>query len=263
MKNWFVKIVAALGFVFLYLPVIILILYSFNDSKLVSVWGGFSFRWYEELWKDHELLIALLQSVKIASISASLGVIIGVFAGVSLSKYNFFSKSIYSLLVSIPLVIPEIIIGLSLLILFQTLNKLFSITTTMGGSTIIIAHTTICISYVALLVQLRINELNKTKNIEEAALDLGATPLNVFLSITLPSIKSTIISGWFLAFILSFDDLIVATFTSGPGTTTLPMLIYSRVRLGLNPEINVMGTITILLGVITSVILFFIKRRKI
>ena len=260
MRSKFSTMLMVMGIIFLYIPIIVIILYSFNKSRLVSVWGGFSTKWYAELMADAELWSALLQSLYIAFISASIGVTLGMFASFAISRTNFISKKLFIFLSMLPLVMPEIILGVSLLILFQTFSKVIGWPTIMDMKTVIIAHSTYCMAYVALIVQVQLSQIDKS--IEEAALDLGATPFKRFLMITLPIISPSLMSGWLMSFTLSLDDLILATFTSGPGTTTLPILIYSRVKLGLNPEINVLGTIIIVFVMIMTFFSYVIRRRS-
>jgi putrescine transport system permease protein len=248
------------GFVFLYIPMIVIVFFSFNNSRLLSIWGGFSTRWYTELISDAELWSALLQSLNIAFISASIGVILGMFASLAISRSKFISKKLFIFLSMLPLVMPEIILGVSLLVLFETCSKIIGWPTVMNATTVIIAHSTFCMAYVALIIQVQLAQVDKS--IEEAALDLGATPFKRFIMITLPMITPSLLSGWLMSFTLSLDDLILATFTSGPGTTTLPILIYSRIKLGLNPEINVLGTIIIGFVIICSFFSYLIRRRN-
>jgi len=213
-----------IGYSFLYIPMGVLILYSFNDSKLVTVWGGFSLKWYREIWHDTEFMLGFYTSLKIALISATLSVVMGCMAGIALARLKFFSKSLYTFFLPAPLVVPEIITGFSLLILFGIMGKFIGWPSSLGKATIIAAHVTLCMAYVALLVRMRLSEVDV--NIEEAAMDLGASSAQIFWKITCPIIMPTIVSGWLLSFTLSFDDLILASFTTGPGTTTLPMIIY-------------------------------------
>lgn len=251
---------ASLGFAFLYIPIGLLILYSFNESQIVTVWSRFSFKWYQVIWRDKEFIDALLTSLKISSLSASFAVIIGSFMGITLNRSKFFSKNFYAFLTPAPLIIPEIILGFSFLILFGLLSKITGWPSKMGQTTIIISHITLCMSYVSVIVHMRLAELDMS--IIEAAMDLGATPSKVFFFITCPMIAPTLITGWLLSFTLSFDDLIISSFTTGPGTTTLPMLIYSRMKLGVNPEINVLGSILIFLVIIFAIIIYYFKKEK-
>lgn len=233
------------GFAFLYVPIGSLILFSFNKSKLVTVWGGFSTRWYAALLKNEQILDAAWLSVKIAAISASLAVVLGTLVAVTLARFGpFRGRALLSGLATAPLVMPEVITGLSLLLLFVAMEQAFGWPAGRGTLTIIIAHTTFALAYVAVVVQSRLTGMDPS--IEEAAMDLGAKPAKVFFVITLPIILPALVSGFLLAFTLSLDDLVIASFVSGPGSTTLPMVIYSKVRLGLSPEINALATLLVL-----------------
>ena len=237
-----------LGFSFLYLPILILIVYSFNASRLVTVWAGFSFQWYRALFQNEQLIDAIWVTLRVGLVSSSLALLLGTAAGIALVRGGRFrGRTLFAGMVLAPLVMPEVILGLSLLLLFVTLNV------SRGFWTITIAHTTFTLCYVAVVVQSRL--LTFDRALEEAALDLGAPPLRTFLTITLPLIAPALVGGWLLAFTLSLDDLVIASFTTGPGATTLPMRIYSSVRLGVTPEINAVSTLLIAivtLGVITA-----------
>jgi putrescine transport system permease protein len=227
-----------LGLAFLYLPIAILVIYSFNASRLVTVWGGWSARWYVELWHDQAMLDAAWTSLRIAALSATVASVLGTLAAVALVRAGRFrGRTLFSGLVYAPLVMPEVIIGLSLLLLFVALDL------DRGFWTVAIAHTTLTLSFVTVVVQSRL--LDFDRSLEEAAMDLGCPPLKTFLTITLPLIFPAIAAGWMLAFTLSFDDLVIASFSTGPGATTLPMRIYSEVRLGVKPEINAICTVMI------------------
>ncbi|HMM76481.1 MAG TPA: ABC transporter permease subunit [Gammaproteobacteria bacterium] len=233
------------GFAFLYVPIGSLILFSFNKSKLVTVWGGFSTRWYESLMRNEQILGAAWLSVKIAATSASLAVVLGTLVAVTLARFGpFRGRALLSGLATAPLVMPEVITGLSLLLLFVAMEQAFGWPAGRGTLTIIIAHTTFALAYVAVVVQSRLTGMDPS--IEEAAMDLGARPAKVFFVITLPIILPALVSGFLLAFTLSLDDLVIASFVSGPGSTTLPMVIYSKVRLGLSPEINALASLLVL-----------------
>ncbi|MCP1291506.1 MULTISPECIES: ABC transporter permease subunit [Chromobacterium] len=247
-------LVLGLGYAFLYLPIALLILFSFNESKLVTVWSGFSTKWYAALLEDEELINAAWLSVKIALMTATASVVIGTWAGFVLARFGRFRMfPLFAGMVNAPLVIPEVIQGISLLLLFVAMEQAFGWPEGRGVFTIWIGHVMLCVSYVAIVVQSRVRELNLS--LEEAAMDLGARPLKVFFVITLPLISQALISGWLLSFTLSLDDLVLTAFLSGPGSTTLPMVIFSRVRLGLNPEMNALATLFILfvsVGVIAA-----------
>lgn len=237
--------VLGFGYSFLYLPIVLLVIYSFNESKLVTVWSGFSTKWYWALLEDDELIDAALLSIKIALMTATASVVVGTWAGFVLARLNRFRLfPLFAGMVNAPLVIPEVIQGISLLLLFVAMEQTLGWPEGRGVFTIWIGHVMLCVSYVAIIVQSRVRELNRS--LEEAAMDLGARPLKVFFVITLPLISQALVSGWLLSFTLSLDDLVLTAFLSGPGSTTLPMVIFSRVRLGLNPEMNALATLFII-----------------
>ncbi|PXW27652.1 ABC transporter permease subunit [Paraburkholderia caballeronis] len=242
-----------LGFAFLYIPIVSLIVYSFNESQLVTVWTRFSTRWYVALVNDDELIAAAWLSLRIGLMTAFASVVIGTWAGFVLARMGRFRGfTLYTGMINAPLVIPEVIQGISLLLLFVEMGKLLGWPAGRGVFTIWIGHVMLCISYVAIIVQSRVRELNPS--LEEAALDLGATPLKVFFTITLPLISQALMAGWLLSFTLSIDDLVLSAFLSGPGSTTLPLVVFSRVRLGLNPEMNALATLFILVVTIGVVL---------
>ncbi|MBY5353815.1 ABC transporter permease [Rhizobium leguminosarum] len=245
-----------LGFAFLYLPIVLLVIFSFNESKLVTVWGGFSTKWYVSLMSNQALLDAAWVTLRVGLLSATVATILGTMAALTLVRYTRFrGRMLFSGMVYAPLVMPEVITGLSLLLLFVAIDL------DRGFWTITLAHTTLTMCFVAVVVQSRL--LSFDHSIEEAAQDLGAPPVRTFFEITLPIIAPAVASGWILAFTLSLDDLVIASFTSGPGATTLPMRIYSQVRLGVTPEINAVCTILIgivAVGVICASIIT--KRRE-
>ena len=251
--NWsrFNVMSVVLGFAFLYLPILLLIIFSFNESKLVTVWGGFSTKWYGELFNNQGLMDAAWVTIRVAIVSATLATVLGTLGALALTRYTRFrGRILFSGMIYAPLVMPEVITGLSLLLLFVAINF------DRGFWTVTLAHTTLTMCFVAVVVQSRLVTFDRS--LEEAAMDLGATPVKTFFAITLPVILPAVVSGWMLAFTLSLDDLVIASFTSGPGATTLPMKIYSQVRLGVTPEINAACTImiaVIAVGVIaTSVV---------
>lgn len=251
----------AMGFAFLYIPILSVIVYSFNNSRLVTVWGGFSARWYGVLLADHRMLEAAWLSLRIAAVSATIAAILGTLAGLVLARFGQFrGRTILSGMVSAPLVMPEVITGLSLLLLFVAFAPLPFVPDERGFSTIVIAHVTLTMAYVAVIVQSRLSSLDES--LEEAAMDLGAPPARVFILITLPIIAPAIASGWLLAFTLSLDDLVITTFTAGPSTTTLPMMIFSKVRLGVTPEINALATLMITLVAVLVVAAGMLMARK-
>jgi len=241
MHNKLLKLLIILGFLFLYTPIIILIIYSFNEANIINIWSGFSLKWYKELFYDIELINALIISLKVATSSASISVITGACAGVALTRFGLFNgRFLFSSMLSAPFVVPEVITGFSILMLFIFLawpeNR--------GILTITLAHSTIGMAYVALIVQARLSQLDRS--LEEAALDLGCRPFKAFFVITIPLIFPALFCGWLLAFTLSIDDLVIASFTTGPGAVTLPMLIFSRIKYGISPEINALSTLIII-----------------
>ena len=242
----FIKIMMLLGFVFLYAPVLLLMLFSFNESKLVTVWGGFSTKWYAALMVDDQILNAAWLSLKIAAINSTVAIVIGTLAAITLVRFGkFVGRTMMTWMIAAPLVMPDVILGLSLLLLFVSMSATIGFPAGRGMLTIIIAHVTFSAAYVSVIVQARLSSLDRS--FEEAAIDLGAGPVTVFRTVTLPLIMPSVIAGWLLSFIMSFDDLVIASFVSGPSSSTLPMVIFSKVRLGLNPEINALATIVITL----------------
>jgi putrescine transport system permease protein len=249
------------GYAFLYGPIVSLIVYSFNESKLVTVWGGFSVKWYGELFGNDALLTAAWQSLKVASLSATASVILGTLAAVALVRFGrFIGRSLFQGMLTAPLVMPDVLIGLTMLLLFVSMERLIGWPDGRGLFTISIAHITLSIAYVVVVVQSRLRQTDRS--IEEAALDLGARPAKVFFLVTLPMIAPSLLAGWLLAFTLSLDDLVIASFTSGPGSTTLPMVVFSSARLGVNPQINALATILILLVAIALIVAGRAFRRE-
>ncbi len=257
-------LVLAAGLVFLYLPMLLLIIYSFNESRLVTVWSGWSVKWYGELLRDQQMIGAIWMSLRIAFLAATAALVLGVLAGVALTRVGAFrGKALLGTMITAPLVIPEVITGLSLLLLFVALGQLIGWPAQRGMLTIWIAHVTFCTAYVTLIVAGRLSEFDHS--IEEAAMDLGATPLRTFFQVTLPVISPALIAAWLLAFTLSLDDLVIASFVTGPGASTLPIVVFSSVRLGVSPKINALATILILVvmaGVLTSLWLMRRYRRR-
>ena len=233
----------ALGYAFLYGPIASLVVYSFNASPLVTVWAGFSTRWYWALIANERILGAAWLSLRIAAVTATLAVVLGTLAAIALARFGRFrGRAGLAALVTAPLVMPEVIIGLSMLLLFVALDQAIG-WPVRGWTTITIAHVTFAMAYVTVVVQARLADVDPA--IEEAAMDLGARPAKVFFAVTLPLIAPALIAGWLLAFTLSLDDLVIASFVSGPGATTLPMVVYSSVRLGVSPEINALATLIV------------------
>jgi len=250
---------------FLYIPIFMLIAYSFNYSKLVPVWGGFSVRWYEKLLFDSpEIWEAVALSLKIATVNACFATLLGTLAGLALVRFGRFKgRTLFSGMISAPLVMPEVITGLSLLLLFIWLQNSIGWPSERGFTTITIAHITFSMAYVAVIIQSRLAGM--AQDLEEAAMDLGAKPLRVLIDITLPLLAPGMLAGWLLSFTLSLDDLVIASFVTGPGATTLPILIYSRVRLGLRPDINALATIIILvvaIGVLLAAWIMFRQQKQ-
>lgn len=253
-RSYFLLTALAFGFAFLYVPILSLIVYSFNASKLVTVWAGFSTKWYGALLQNEQILQAAWLSVRIAFVNASFALCLGTLAGFVLARFGRFrGRFALTGMVTAPLVMPEVITGLSLLLMFVALESIIGWPSGRGVTTITIAHITFSMAYVAVVIQSRLSSVDES--IEEAALDLGARPAKVFFVITLPIIAPALVSGWLLAFTLSLDDLVIASFVSGPGSSTLPMVIFSKVRLGVNPEINALATIIVLivgLGIVAA-----------
>lgn len=260
-RSTFLISVLCFGMAFLYIPVVSLIVYSFNYSKIVPIWGGFSTRWYKVLFESEEVWAALTLSLKIALMSATFATLLGTLAGLALVRFGRFKgRMLFSGMISAPLVMPEVITGLSLLLLFIALRELIGWPGERGITTITIAHITFCMAYVAVIIQARLAGIGQ--DLEEAAMDLGSKPFRVLVDITLPLLAPGMIAGWLLAFSLSLDDLVIASFVSGPGSNTLPILIYSRVRLGLRPDINALATIIIVVGVIGVFIAGWLMLRQ-
>lgn len=252
-KSWVWGMVLVLGFAFLYGPIVSLVVYSFNASRLVTVWGGFSVRWYGELFRNEALLGAARLSLEIALLSASAAVVLGTAAAVALARFGRFpGRTLFAILLTAPMVMPEVIMGLALLLLFVALEQAVGWPEGRGKATIVIAHVTLATAYVAVVVHSRLRQMDHS--LEEAAMDLGARPARVFLSVTLPLLAPSLAAGWLLAFTLSFDDLVVASFVSGPGATTLPMAVFSSARLGVSPQINALATLLVLgVGIVVTV----------
>jgi putrescine transport system permease protein len=249
-----------IGFVFLYAPILSLIIYSFNESRLVTVWGGFSLKWYGELFRDRQLMDAAWVSIRLAFYTAWSSVALGTVAAMMLTRFRRFpGKTVFGGMITAPLVMPEVITGLSLLLMFVFIGDLMGSPITRGMGTIWIAHTTFSVAFVTIVVSSRLTELDRS--LEEAAMDLGANRLKVFFVITLPIIAPALVAGWLLAFTLSLDDLVIASFVSGPASTTLPMKVFSSVRMGVSPKINALATLWILAVSIAAVIGWWLMAR--
>lgn len=260
-QSTFVLTVMAFGFAFLYVPIGLVLLYSFNDSRLVTVWGGFSLRWYGELFRNDDILRAAWLSLRIAAASATAATALGTLAGLALARLpRFRGRTLFDGMILAPLVMPEVITGLSLLLLFVSLQELLGWPAHRGATTIAIAHITFSTAYVAIVVRSRLSGMDQS--LEEAAMDLGARPLRVLFDVTLPLIFPAMLTGWLLAFTLSLDDLVISSFVSGPGATTLPMLIFSKVRLGLTPDINALASVIIVLVTVGVLVATGVMRRR-
>ncbi|MEZ5787465.1 MAG: ABC transporter permease [Xanthobacteraceae bacterium] len=252
--SWFNLTAVALGIAFLYLPIVILVIYSFNASRLVTVWGGWSLRWYRALLDDAPMLEATTNSLLIAFCSAAIATVLGTLAAFALTRLGRFRGRLpFVAMIYAPLVMPEVITGLSLLLFFVAINL------DRGFITVMIAHATLTLCFVAVVVQSRLVSFDRT--LEEAAMDLGCPPVRTFLTVTLPAIAPAVAAGFLLAFSLSLDDLVIASFTTGPGATTLPIRIYSEVRLGVKPEINAVCTIFITVVAVVVIIASILTRR--
>jgi len=260
-QSRFVLSVLAFGYAFLYVPLVLVVVYSFNDSRIATIWGGFSTRWYGELFRNEQILDAAFLSLRVALTSATLATIFGTMAGLVLARFGRFKgRTLFSGMITSPMVMPEVITGLSLLLLFVTLQQLTGWPGQRGFSTITIAHTTFSMAYVAVIVQSRL--LAMDESLEEAAMDLGGTPLRVVFDITLPLIAPAMMAGWLLSFTLSLDDLVIASFVSGPGSSTLPMYIFSKVKLGVSPDINALATLIIAFVSVGVLIAWLAMRRS-
>lgn len=256
----FALTVLAFGYAFLYLPVGLVMLYSFNDSRLVTVWSGFSLKWWRALLDNEDMLAAAWLSLRVALASATIAALLGLAAGYALARSpSFFGRTLFGSLVMAPMVMPEVVMGLSMLLLFVGANQLFG-GPQFGFLTIVVAHATFSLAFVAIVVQARLADFDRS--LEEAAMDLGATPWVTFRTVTLPLIAPAVGSGWLLAFTLSLDDLIMTQFVAGGQSQTLPMLVYSKVRLGVDPQINVLATIVVCLAATALIISGRLARRR-
>ncbi|MEO7494509.1 MAG: ABC transporter permease subunit [Massilia sp.] len=256
LQRWFGRGWLSLGYLFLYLPILVLVVFSFNSSRQDMVWTGFSLQWYAQLAQDAEIVNGFLLSFKIALMSATSALLLGTMAAFVLNRYQRFrGRVLFAGMLSAPLVMPEVIIGLSLLLMLVSVQKVFGFPE-RGMLTIWIGHTLLGMAYAAVVVQSRLQEMNKS--LEEAAMDLGCRPHQVFFLVTLPNITQALASAWLLTFTLSLDDVVLSAFLSGPGSSTMPIVIFSRARLGLDPRVNAVATLTILVvsvGVIAATLL--------
>ena len=259
-RRWPSWLILSLGFAFLYVPVFILMAYSFNESRLATVWSGFSLKWYGALFRDKQMLDAAWISIKVAFWTATAAVVLGTMAALAMTRMRRFpGKTLFGALITAPLVMPEVIIGLSLLLMFVSLGELFNLTP-KGIMAIWIAHVTFTLAFVTVVVSSRLAELDRS--LEEAAMDLGANRIKVFFLITLPIIAPALVSGWLLAFTLSLDDVVIASFVAGPSSTTLPMKVFSSVRLGLSPKINALATLMIMAVSIAAFLAWWLMYRE-
>lgn len=257
----FTKTMLVLGFVFLYAPILSLMVYSFNESRLVTVWSGFSVKWYGELFSDKQMMDAAWVSIQVAFWTACAAVVLGTMASMAMVRMRHFpGKTIFGGLITAPLVMPEVITGLSILLLFVSYGPTIGVGAQRGMLTIWIAHVTFAMAFVTVVISSRLAELDRS--LEEAAMDLGANRVKVFFVITLPIIAPALIAGWLLAFTLSLDDLVIASFVSGPSSTTLPMKVFSSVRLGVSPKINALATLMIVAVSIAAVIGWWVMSRE-
>lgn len=256
-KTWL-----ALGFAFLYLPIVTLIVFSFNDNKMVTLWSGFSLRWYVAVLQDEEILSAVWVSLKIAFLAASASVVLGTLAAFAVVRYRRFpGRTSFIAHINAPLVVPEVITGLSLLLFFVAVEQWLGGISLRGMFAIWIGHTSICAAYAAVVIQSRLAEVDRS--VEEAAMDLGCRPFQVFYLVTLPAIIQSLGSAWLLTFTISLDDVVTTSFLNAPGSTTLPVLIFSRARLGLDPTVNAVATITVVLvGIVVTLAGFAMVRQE-
>lgn len=243
-NNWFLKLSLSLGLLFFYTPIVLLVVYSFNASPLVNLWGGFSTQWYGVLAQDDGLISATLLSIQIAVCASTGALILGTMAAIALKRCGYFpSRYFFYGMTITPIVLPDVVMGLSLLLMFMGLNSLIGFPQSYGFGTILVGHITFCTAYVTIVIQARLNSLDRS--IEEAALDLGAKPTKAFFYITLPQMSSSLVAAWLLSFTLSIDNLVVTSFVAGPADTTLPMYIFATIKNGVTPEINALATIMI------------------
>ncbi|MTJ81838.1 MAG: ABC transporter permease subunit [Telmatospirillum sp.] len=263
MRNRVIALYTALGlgYAFLYLPIVLLVIYSFNASRLVTVWGGFSTKWYGELAGDEKILNAAWLSLKVAVMNATLSTFLGTLAAVVLVRFRRFpGRTLFTGMITAPLVMPEIITGLAMLLLFVSMELTFGWPEGRSITTIVIAHVTFSLSFVTVIVQSRLAQMDIS--LEEAAMDLGARPAKVFLVITLPIIAPALLAGWLLSFTLSVDDVVISSFVTGPASTTLPIVIFSKVRLGVSPEVNALASIVVAIVSVGIVIFGIVTQRQ-
>ena len=259
-NKWFARGWLSAGYLFLYLPIVALVIFSFNDSPIPNVWRGFTLKWYAQLASDEEMLAGLWLSLKIAFMTACGSVVLGTFAAFALNRYKrFFGRTLFSGMVNAPLVMPEVVVGLSLLLMLVSVQRALGFPE-RGMATIWLGHLLLGMAYATVVIQARLHDLNP--QLEEAAMDLGARPWQVFALVTLPMIGQALVSAWLLTFTLSLDDVVLSAFLSGPGATTLPLVIFSRARLGLNPGVNAVATLIIAVVAIGVVLASFLIARN-
>lgn len=260
-RSAFVMTMLAFGYAFLYVPIVILIIYSFNDNRLVTVWSHFSTRWYLELFQNAQIGEALWLSLRIAATSATISVVLGTMAALAMHRRrSFVGRGAFEALTLMPLILPEVLTGLSLLLLFVFFGETLGWPARRGATTITIAHITFGMAYATVVIRARLSQLDPT--LEEAAADLGATPWRIFLRVTLPLLLPAVLAAWLLAFTLSLDDVVIASFVTGPGASTLPIVIFSSVRLGVSPQINALATLLVLSIAVLIVVAILILRRE-
>jgi putrescine transport system permease protein len=253
----------ALGIVFLYIPIVTLVIFSFNKSRIVTLWGGFSVHWYGALFNNALMMAAARRSLEIGLTAASGAVVLGTLAGYALARMGRFkTRWLFSGMIAAPLVMPDVITGISLLLMFIAMAGLIGWPADRGMTTIAIAHITFCTSYVTIIIQSRLVAMDRT--LEEAAMDLGSRPFQVLLDIILPLIAPAMLSGWLLAFTMSLDDLVISSFVAGPGSTTLPLIVYSEVKLDVKPDVNALATLMIVVVTVGTIIagIIMTKREK-
>lgn len=249
------------GYGFLYLPIVMLVLFSFNDSQLLTSWSGFSLRWYVTLWNDPPLIGAALLSLRIAVLAATIATVVGTASGYALARFGRFRlRGAFAAVLSVPLVLPDVIVGLSLLLFFVALARLTGWPAERGATTVALAHASFALAYVAVVVEGRLAEAGT--ELEEAAIDLGASPWAAFVRISLPLMAPALVSGWLLAFTLSLDDVVVASFVSGPGASTLPMVLFSTLRVGLTPEMNALASVALAIVALALLGAWLARRRS-
>ncbi|WP_119393271.1 ABC transporter permease subunit [Salinibius halmophilus] len=259
--NKFSKTMLAVGLAFLYIPMLILVIYSFNESRLVTVWAGWSTKWYGELWQDKQLMAAVWRSLTVAFYSATASVFLAIFASVVMVRAGKFrGRTLFSGLITAPLVMPDVLLGLAMLLLFVSSTQAFGVPTERGLFTVWLAHTTLGLAYATVVISSRLKEMDP--RIEEAAFDLGASALTVFTRITMPIIAPAIGAGWLLAFTLSLDDVVLASFVSGPGATTLPIEVFSSVRMGVSPMVNALATMILLVVSLFTMAAWYVLHKQ-